>query len=300
MSFTQKSYLAHQEHYDRAAESSASEQANCRNWMRTDTVDYWRHERFYRLLDPFLRAYPGARWLTVGDGKYGRDAHYIETHGGRAVATDISNRFLREAQACGFIREGRAENAESLSFADGDFDFVYCKESFHHFPRPGLALYEMLRVARKAVIFFEPRDLHGSWQARATGLVKRLLGRDRALIDYEPSGNYIYRLSEHELTKAALALNLPAVAFCGANDLYLAGTEEEVAARNPPSLRRIRLGIALQDALCALGLLRPLHLCATLFHEEPGDTLCRTLSLAHYSVRMLPRNPFATSTGAEN
>lgn len=50
------------------------------------------------------------------------------------------------------------ENAESLSFRDNEFEVAFCKEAYHHFPRPFLALYEMLRVASKAVVLAEPND----------------------------------------------------------------------------------------------------------------------------------------------
>lgn len=52
----------------------------------------------------------------------------------------------------------RVENAEKLSSPNETLDFVLCKESYHHFTRPMLALYEMLRVATKAVVLIEPNE----------------------------------------------------------------------------------------------------------------------------------------------
>lgn len=74
--------------------------------------------------------------------------------------TDISEYLLAEARRRGLITKYALENAERLSFADQSFDYVFCKESFHHFPRPYQALYEMLRVAREAVLLIEPNDPH--------------------------------------------------------------------------------------------------------------------------------------------
>ena len=35
-------------------------------------------------------------------------------------------------------------------FEDNSFDIVFTKESMHHWPRPYLGIYEMLRVAAKS------------------------------------------------------------------------------------------------------------------------------------------------------
>ncbi|HEY7568610.1 MAG TPA: class I SAM-dependent methyltransferase, partial [Gemmatimonadaceae bacterium] len=125
-------------------------------WARDDTVDSWRHLRMRQLLDPLLRTFASASWVTVGDGRYGTDAHYLEQHGADVMATDIGDGLLRKAYAEGFIHKYRKENAEQLSFADGSFDFALCKEAYHHMPRPMLAVYEMLRVARRAIVLIEP------------------------------------------------------------------------------------------------------------------------------------------------
>lgn len=130
-------------------------------WKRDTTVDAWRHNRMYRCLDPLLSRFPGSRWLTVGDGRYGTDAHYLETHGVQAIATDISDTMLRRAKEDGFIKEYSKENAEKPSFGDGTFDFALCKEAYHHCPRPMLAVYEMLRVARSGIVLIEPDETWG-------------------------------------------------------------------------------------------------------------------------------------------
>ena len=67
------------------------------------------------------------------------------------AATDIAEVLLKEAKEEGYIKAYSKENAESLSFADNEFDFVFCKESYHHFPRPMIALYEILRVVKRGL-----------------------------------------------------------------------------------------------------------------------------------------------------
>ena len=64
------------------------------------------------------------------------------------LATSLTDSNLRIAQERGYIDKFQAENAERLSLTDDSFDFILCKESYHHFPRPAIAFYEMVRVAR--------------------------------------------------------------------------------------------------------------------------------------------------------
>ena len=129
-----------------------------RNWFESGTVDLWRHLRMFRLLDPFLEEFRGARWLAVGDGTYGTASMYVRKSGSDALPVDINVSLLQLSKEHGLINDYRRENAESLSFPDGAYDFCLCKESYHHFPRPIIALYEMIRVSRKAVVLIEPAD----------------------------------------------------------------------------------------------------------------------------------------------
>ena len=154
--FQEKSYERHSEHFKEYCTGGAKEK-HAKTWFEKDTVDAWRHQRMYQILDPILKV-KSSKWLTVGDGRYGKDAKYIIDNGCEALATDISDALLQEAKNIGYINEFKKENSESLSFDDSKFDYVFCKESYHHFPRPMLALYEMLRVASKGVILIEPND----------------------------------------------------------------------------------------------------------------------------------------------
>jgi ubiquinone/menaquinone biosynthesis C-methylase UbiE len=157
--FKEKSYKSHQEHYFSYAPGE-NKDSHAKTWLRSDTLDYWRHHRMYQCLDPLIETDLNATWLTVGDGRYGTDANYLKQKGIDALATDIGSKLLEEAQKIGFIEKFKEENAENLSFDDDSFDYVFCKESYHHFPRPMLALHEMLRVSKKAVILIEPNDAY--------------------------------------------------------------------------------------------------------------------------------------------
>jgi len=131
--------------------------------MNKNSVDYWRHERMYSTLLPLLNSYPNASWLTVGDGNFGKDANYILSKGGNALATDLNNPSFESAQEQGFIKEFKLENAEKLSFNDGSFEFSLCKEAYHHFPRPYIAIYELGRVSYKSFVLIEPNYQDTLW-----------------------------------------------------------------------------------------------------------------------------------------
>ena len=289
-----RSYESHARHYrDHATGGPAAHHA--RTWLRRDTVDAWYHRRLYTRLLPLLRAHPAAAWLTVGDGRYGSDARYITRHGGRAVASDIAVTLLAEAAREGLIASWSVQNAEALTFADESFDLVCCKESFHHFPRPMLALYEMLRVARTAVVLIEPNDR----LAVATGLhlcvirAGRRVRRSSPAGHWEPSGNYVYTLSARELRKAALALDLPALATARFNSCYLAGIEYARARPRDRLFARLKRRLALYDLLTRLGLMAPNTLAAVLFKTPPSPGAARELAAAGFHLERLPRNPYA-------
>jgi len=111
------SYLARERGYD-DCRSGSGRASLAAAWLDGGSVNSWRFERMYRVALPLLEAYPGAQWLTVGDGRYGLDAMYLRRHGAHALATDISDTLLAEAKQRGLIPDYRKENAEALSFAD--------------------------------------------------------------------------------------------------------------------------------------------------------------------------------------
>lgn len=294
----QRIYDRYTSHYDDYTRCGAKED-HARTWLQTDTVDSWRHNRMYSALEPLLKVDPGAEWLTVGDGRYGSEAHYIMEKGGRAVASDISDALLKEAKETGFISDYRRENAEQLSLPDLSFDYVVCKESFHHLPRPMMLFYEMARVSRKGFVFIEPRDQFVLESFRdLVGLVlirvaSTLMRRSRARHRFETSGNYVYALTEGELEKASMGLELPTVAFKGMHDAYDKGVEFEKLDRNGPLQRRLKTRIALRNRLSGMGVVGYSILCAVVFKQRPPETVRKELRAGRYQVKDLPRNPYS-------
>jgi len=307
------SHRLHAEAWERdAADSSRSERRE--SWFRTDTADYWRHLRMYEAAKAFLHN-PHSRWLTVGDGRFGLDAIRLRRLGFSSVLpSDIGGALLEESRQRKLIDTYAIENAESLSFSDESFDLVFCKESYHHFPRPALALYEMLRVAREAVVLIEPRDSlidHGptraigpsgilaalkTWFRDRRGIPHPALSRDRLYMvandaGYEEAGNYLYTISSREMQKVALGLNLPVLALKGLNDAYFDGLEAIPASETSTLFKSMQRSIEEADQRNAGGRSATSMLMVILFKTSPTTETLRFLAEYDWLVIDLPRNP---------
>ena len=294
--------------------ADASRDAVHESWMRTDTADYWRHARMYEPVRAFAHR-PGLTWVTIGDGRYGLDSVRIKRLGFPSVLpTDIGEGLLKQAKATGLIEAYAVENAEALSFDDESFDMVFCKESYHHFPRPSLAVYEMIRVARWGVVLIEPRDYvidHGPtrsigpaglieglkvWLRGRSGVLDPVLPVQQRYVlgdepAYEESGNYVYTISARELEKIALGINLPAVAFKGLNDAYLEGGETEPASDKSSLFGSMKSAIADADNRTQGGRGATNMLMAVLFKASPDEATKRFFSENDWFLKQLPRNP---------
>lgn len=291
--FHEISYELHKDNYEKIY-SDEKERKKSECWIREDTTAAWVHFRRCKLIDSLLNYYPEAYWLTIGDGRYGNDAHYVESKGVKALATDISCVFLAEAKQRGHIKDYQQENAEALSFEDNSFDFVYCKESLHHFPRPMLALYEMIRVARKAVVLFEPNDaitssirIHLVQKLRA--LIRKIKGTQPAY--FEKAGNYVYGISQRELEKVCMALSFSVLAIKGVNDFHIEGMEWEIFDNNSKLFKKLKFKIFLRDLLCKLELRPYLYLSTIIFKEPPDTNLRDALYRYGYNLINLPVSP---------
>ena len=298
MSFHELSYRLHEER-DVSHEETMDLELY-KKWFDSGSVDLWRHLRMFHLLDPFLEEFTGASWLTVADGTYGTAAIYVGRKGGQALPVDINVSLLEAAKSNGMIQAYRKENAESLSFPADSFDFALCKEAYHHFPRPLMALYEMLRVSKRAAILVEPADWLPSPVPRrvmqlAKNRLKTLLGREIPHPDtgnFEPVGNYVYNISERELQKVALGLNLPTVAFKRFHDVHLDGVEFEKADETSELLKRTKREIRKNNLLCRLGLSTMNHVAAVIFKISPEASLRDRLQSLGYRILDLPKNPY--------
>lgn len=284
--FQELSYNAQKEHWIRDA--ATPERLNVhQGWFREDTVDFWRHERMSEAVYQCLLNARADRWLTVGDGRYGLDAIRMLRRGFSDVtASDLSDHLLQVSLKAGALKKISAENAEKLSFADCSFDYVLCKESFHHFPRPMLALYEMLRVASKGIVLIEPQDAHID--------MPTLSGKHAA--GYEADGNYVYTLSRREVEKVALGLDLPAVAFKNLYDVFDHNLTDELAQEDNPQFIAFRNRVLDLEERCARMELKHNVLLAVIFITMPTEEEIQQFTKRSWSFEKLDRNPFILHT----
>ena len=89
------------------------------------------------------------------------------------------------------------QNGEALSYDDKSFDLVFCKSGLHHFSRPVLGLYEMLRVARRGVVFIEPYETFISKVFDSFGL-RSVYERDERM-NIDARDNYVFRWNKRLL-----------------------------------------------------------------------------------------------------
>lgn len=231
-----------------------------KSWFDETTVDFWLHNRMYRTIEPVATHFKEDSWISIGDGRYGLDSVRLKSlFGVNVLPTDISGTCLEEGKKMGLYEDYSVENAESLSFADNSFDVVICKESYHHFPRPMLALYEMIRVARKAVILIEPNDsleviigkgdyLKSFFSRLASRFSNKKAQVYRPELKYrkhthEGGGNFVYSLSNREVDKVVHGLDLPGSAYFLFNSTYIKGVEFEEADEKSTMFQQVQNNI---------------------------------------------------------
>ncbi len=295
-SFEKKSYELHASWYSKLYPDSDSKKTRINIWKQTNTINAWLHRRIYEQAGFLMQ--DKTKWLTVGDGN-GADAAYLEKKGCSVVASDISDALLPIAKQEGLIKEYAIENAENLSFNDNTYDYVLCKESFHHFPRPYTALYEMIRVAKYGVILFEPQDpvLQMPFLLRIMNIADKIqpalytrYWKNR--YSFEEVGNFVYKISVRELEKAAMGIQLPAFAIKGYNSVYSKGVEQEEAKPSSSLFRYLKRKIKKRDLLCKTGIIPFGELAVILFKEPLTEQTILKVKQNGFRYYSLPRNPY--------
>ena len=140
------------------------------------------------------------------------------------------------------------QNVEALTFPDLAFDYVVVHAGLHHCHSPHRGLLEMYRVARRAIIAFEPPDNAlvrimqrlGLAQVYECTAVRCNQGR-RGGVNNSAIPNYIFRWTEHEIEKV-----ISSCAPIAAHRFHYAyGADEptpEFVARSP--IRRLLITLA--------------------------------------------------------
>lgn len=138
----------------------------------------------------------GQRILIVGCG-FGTDIYYLRRYADiDIVATDISIQNTIITRKSFDNCDAMVADSELLPFADNSFDYVFICDSLHHMARPYLGIYEMLRVANRAICIIEPHDCALTKLATRVGLMQ----------EYEEAGNYVLKLNRHDIARLARSL----------------------------------------------------------------------------------------------
>ncbi|MGD8780068.1 MAG: class I SAM-dependent methyltransferase [Ignavibacteria bacterium] len=287
--YEKESYKSHEKHIDEIEDRLV-------RLEKQNSIDYWRHNRMYSLILPLLK--DKHRWLTVGDG-IGTDANWLIKKGMDVTASDISDTILKKAQEKNYISKYSKENAENINFKDNAFDYVLCKEAYHHFPRPYIAVYEMLRVSKKAIVLIEPIDI--GIEMPILVFFKNVLDKiSPKLINkiwknrfsFETVGNYVYKTSEREIEKIAMGINLPYIAFKGINDYHSTSLDLSLPPNNNKVFKKVRTKIRRRNFLCHIGLIPYQLLVSIIFKEEPSMKIIQSLKDGGYKLIKLKRNPY--------
>ena len=156
-------------------------------------------ERFYRrvvgeLIERGLLS-PDLAVVVVGGGEL--DRRVLAGHGfGNVLFTNLDP------------AQGEVEDAESLSYADGSFDFGIVSAALHHCRSPHRALLELYRVSRVGVLALEARDSRLMRLANRLGVAEEYEltvvaaeGFRRGGVANSAVPNYVYRWTEREVEK---------------------------------------------------------------------------------------------------
>jgi SAM-dependent methyltransferase len=148
--------------------------------------------------------------LVVAGGPHDRD---VLTECGITKAT-ISNLDVRMDSSLYSPFEWSHQDAEKLTYADGEFDWCIEHNGLHHCHSPHKALLEMCRVAKKGVLIFEPYDnliarlgilLGGSQEYEHAAVYHN--GCKFGGVRNTPIPNYIYKWTRNEIRKTVLTNN---------------------------------------------------------------------------------------------
>lgn len=199
----------------------ASKQTHIKNMIRTYSRTFFdpadpdtrRHHVMLEEAKKLISHLHPSTILTVGDN-LGRDAGFFKASIPSAfcMASDLDSHNLRTASADGWFDAAHDVDVENIPFPDSSIDVVVAKETFHHWPRPMLGLYEMIRVVKKCALLIEPNDfIRGD---SAAPYIEASAYTD----SYEKVGNYKYQVSIREILKVCWSLYLPGCAIIGFND----------------------------------------------------------------------------------
>jgi SAM-dependent methyltransferase len=155
---------------------------------------------FHRTLDELWRQAGPESVLDVGCGEGVLTYDWAERLGDRRiVGIDLADPKLRaewERRSRPNL-EFRAEEATSLSFADGEFDMATAIEVLEHVPDPHATLAEMARVSRRWLLASVPREPLWRGLNMARGAYWRSVGNTPGHLNHWSKRDFVSLLERH-------------------------------------------------------------------------------------------------------
>ena len=149
----------------------------------------------------------------------------------------------------------------------------------------------MLRVARRAVVLIEPIEGRPRPLDMVKALIKKAL-RDASSDQFEPSGNFIYRVSIREICKMLLGLGYRDLAWKGINDFWHMPFANADHEKLSVAMVATRTAIATQNLLARIRLLQYGLAVVICFKESPTVALRSSLKRSGFNILNLPQNPY--------
>jgi len=295
-----KSVMSHEAHERYRQDSHSKGEDGFFLHRNTDCVAYKLKTRSLNLISPLLKE--KNNWLTIGDFN-GFEAKYLAEHNQEVTASDISDVFLVDAYEQNLIENYKRINVEHIDYEEDSFDYLFCREAFHHFPRAYLGIYEMIRVARKGAILIEPIDVLAKMPLLLflknicdifNPLLINKIWKNR--FSWEVVGNYVFKISEREVEKIAMGMGLSCIAFKEIN-IRLATVPEkwgdcDKIPMDMKLYRKLNRKFSVWNFFCKLRIIPYNRLCAIIFKEKPQEELLQELRKNKYKVIELPENPY--------
>lgn len=290
------SYRAHENNLNRKIVEKDERLMHIKN---KNCISYQIIKRTLDNLEPFLKS--SDEWLTIGDYN-GLEANYLIENGQRAVASNITDIFLQEAKKDKLIKDFKIINAEDIDYPDDNFDYVFCKEAFHHFPKAYIGLYEMIRCSKKAAIIIEPIDIIAKMPLLL--FIKNILDRINPMLinkiwrnrfSFEIVGNYVFKISEREIEKIAMGIGLKTIAFKRINLILNLRLKKSITSETPinsNAWNKVKRRIRLKNFLSFLKIVPYNHLISVLFKSEPSTEVRKNMKKMGYVIIDLPENPY--------
>jgi ubiquinone/menaquinone biosynthesis C-methylase UbiE len=267
--------------------------------INKNCIGYQTINQTLSIIEPFLGN--KKTWLTIGDYN-GLEANFLENRHQETIASDISDVFLNEAFKQGLIKKYSVVNVEKIHFPDDTFDYTFCKEAFHHFPKAYIGLYEMIRCSKDAVIIIEPIDIITKMPVllfiknmtdRISPKLINKIWRNR--YSFEIVGNYVFKISEREIEKIAMGMGLCSIAFKKINiivDLNMDKSFVHEVPMNKKYWKKLQNRLKFINMLSYLHIIPYNHLCCVLFKKSPDERVIEGMKILGYTYIELPKNPY--------